>query len=167
MAKRKIDFGEVSTEIRTGGRSRHIPEGDYLIKIMEGSWEEGEKADYIRWRFQVAEGKQKGATLYANTSMSKKALWNLRNLIYAAKGKNVAGKAVNFDPENLVGSVIGATVADDEYDGRLRSVPQDFYPREKYQATEGADDDEDEEEEEVVEEEDDDEALDEVDVDEI
>lgn len=167
MAKRKVDFGEVPEEIRKGKRSRHVPEGDYLLKIIEGSWEEGEKADYISWQFQIVQPKKyKGVTVYDNTSLSKKALWNLRNLIFAAKGKNVAGKSVNFDPETLFGSIIGATIADDEYkkDGNstIRSRPVDYFPKDKYEESEDEEEDDDDETE--VEEEDEDEELEDVDV---
>jgi hypothetical protein len=145
-----------------------VPEGDYLLKVVDSSWEEGDKADYIRWRFQIVKPKKHaGATLYANTSLSKKALWNLRNLIFAAKGKNVAGKAVKFDPESLHGITVGATVADDEYDGKIRSVPIDFFPKAKF---EESDDEEEEDDDEETEEEDDDETeeeLEDVDIDEL
>jgi hypothetical protein len=165
VAKRKVDFSGVSEDIRSGGRSKHIPEGDYLLKIMEGTWEEGEKADYIRWRFQVAQGKHKGTTLYANTSLSKKALWNLRNLIHAAKGRNVAGKAVNFDPDSLTGSIVGASIEDNEYNDRLYSTPVDFFSRDKFEETEAEDEEtSDSDEEEETEEEEEDEELEDVDV---
>jgi hypothetical protein len=169
VPKRRVDFGDVDPEIRSGKRSKRVPEGDYLLKIMEGSWEEGEKADYIRWRFQITTGKHKGGTLYANTSLSKKALWNLRNLIFAAKGRNVAGKAVNFDPESLHGDIVGAAVEDNEWDGKINSVPVNFFPKDNFEAQDEDEDDEDsdDEEEEVEDEEDEDTALDEVDVEEL
>jgi hypothetical protein len=165
VPKRKVDFSGVSEDIRSGGRSKHIPEGDYLLKIMEGVWEEGQKADYIRWRFQVAEGKQKGVTLYANTSLSQKALWNLRNLIHAAVGRNVAGKAVNFDPDSLTGKIVGASVEDNEYNDRLYSTPVDFFTKDKFESSETEEEDSEEEsDEEETEEEEEDEELEDVDV---
>jgi len=171
VPKRKIDMSGVSEEIKGPRRSKHVPEGDYLLKIMEGEWRDGEKADYINWRYQIVEGvggkKHKGATLYDMTSLSPKALWNLRNLIFAAKGKNMAGKAFNFDPESLVGLVVGATVEDDEYDGNIRSRPVDYFPKEKFEASDeeesDEEDDEDDDEEDEVEEEDED--LEDIDVD--
>ena len=63
MAKKmRIDFGGVDKEIRRGSRSVHIPEGDYILKIVEATEETGEKsgAKYLRWTFQVAEGEHKG-----------------------------------------------------------------------------------------------------------
>lgn len=154
MAKRQVDMTGVDTEIRSRKRSKRVPEGEYLVKIMEGSWEEGEEYDYINWRFQIVKGvggkKYAGGSIYTITSMSPKSLWNLRNLIFAAKGKNMAGKAFNLDPDSLVGIVIGATVEDDEYTKgdktTIRSRPVDFYPKEKFEETaveeEESDDDE-------------------------
>ena len=174
MAKRKVDMSGVETELREGRRrSKRVPEGEYLLKIVEGQWQEGDQYDYLNWRFQIVKGvegkKHAGGTVYTITSLSPKSLWNLRNLIYAAKGRNMAGKAFNFDPESLAGLVVGATVEDDEYtkDGTttIRSRPVDFYPKEKYEeATTEEEEDDDEDEETEVEEEDED--LEDVDVDE-
>jgi hypothetical protein len=166
LATRKVDMSGVDTEIRKGGRSKRVPEADYLLKIMEGSWEEGDKADYIRWRFQITKGKYKGGTLYCNTSLSPKALWNLRNLIFAATGKNMAGKAFKFDPEKLHGKIVGASVEDDEYENKVRSIPVDFFPKDKYEEPEEEEEDEDEEEE-TEEEDEEEEDLEDVDVEEL
>lgn len=167
----------VEKEIRKGGRSKRVPEGDYLLKIVEGTWMDGDEFDYIRWRFQIAKGKHKGGTLYCNTSLNPKSLWNLRNLIFAGLGKNMAGKAFKFDPAKLEGKIVGSTVADDEYAKKgstvIRSQPVDFFPKDKFEESEEeeeeADDDADEEEEETEEEETDDEEeeLEDVDVEEL
>ena len=175
MAKRRVDMTGVETEIRSRRRSRHVPEGEYLLKIMEGSWQDGEKADYINWRFNIVKGvngkKYSGTTIYTITSLAPKALFNLRSLIFAARGKNMAGKVFNFDPETIVGSVVGATVEDDEYEERIRSRPVDFYPKEKFAevVAESAaeEEDEDDEEEEETEDDDEDEELEDVDVEDI
>lgn len=179
--KVKIDFGGVDKEIRKGGRAAHVPEGDYLAKPVKAELRKSEKGGgrYFNWRFQItAPKKYAGKTLYVNTSLKPDALWNLRNLINACLGKNVAGKAVNFDPEKCYGKVCGITVEDDEYKDKMRSQIVDFFPESDYNA--GGDDDEDEDDEsddeDEVEEEDDDEEesdddddedLDDVDVDDL
>src|SRR5882672_10709432 len=127
--KIKVDFGDVDKEIRKGGgKGKHIPEGDSLLKIMDADIRKSEKTQsrYINWKFQVAEGEQKGVTLYGSTSLKPEALWSLRNLIHAATGKNVAGKAVNFDPSNLFGKLVGGEVVDNEYvkDGKTKITSQ-------------------------------------------
>jgi len=48
-------------------------------------------------------------------------LWKLRDLLEAA-GLKVPAKAVQVDPARVVGKTIIATVEDDEYNGRVKSV---------------------------------------------
>lgn len=172
MAKaHKINFGGVPEEIRSGGgRAAHVPPGDYLLKIVEAEYRENKKdtGHHFSWRFQIASGEYKGKTVYDITALKPDALWNLRNLIHAATGKNVAGKVLAFDPTKLYGKIIAATLEDDEYDNKVKSRPVDYRPKSELKAgkTEDDEDDEDEEEtEEEVEEEEDD--LEEVDVDEL
>jgi len=172
----RIDFGGVDKEIRKnrGGRV-HIPPGDYLAKVMDVESRKSERTEsrYLNWTFVISEGQYKGTTLYGMTSLKPNALWNLRNLIHAATGKNIAGKAVNFDPNNIVGKVVGIAVEDNEYgEGekkRVNSRVNTTFPKEEYEAAED-DEDEDEDEEEDEEEEDedeDDEDLEDVEVDDI
>lgn len=166
--KMRVDFGGVDKEIRKGGGGRkHIPEGDYIGKIIEADVRTSERTGsrYISWKFQIVEGEHKGVTLYGSTSLKKEALWSLRNLIHAATGKNVAGKALDFDPEKLYGKIVGMAVEDNEYtkDGKTRVTSQvsTCFPRDEAQT---ADEDEDENDEEEEEEEED---LEEVDVEEL
>lgn len=164
----RIDFGGVPKERQQ--RGRHIPEGDYKVKIV--SWKKGWKDDdksnppYYRWRFQVLEGKYKGTPLYYITSMKSEALFNLRNLIFAATdgAKNVAGKKVDFNPDSLVGKKIGTVVEDEEYEGKMRSRAVDVRPMSELDEEdddEADDEDEDEESDEEDDEEDDEDEEDE------
>ena len=176
MAKIKVDFGDVDPEIRkSSGKSRHIPEGDYLVKVNSSETLKSERTGgrYIRWTATVTEpAKFRGTTLRGTTSLKPEALWALRNLIHAATGKNVAGKTINFDPSLIYGKTVGATVEDNEYDRNGKTVLSSqigtFFPSSDY---EEADSDEEETDEEEVEEdeeyEDDEVDLDEVDLDEI
>jgi len=178
----RVDFGDVPQERRQ--RSRHIPPGDYVAKIV--SWKKKYKDDdksnvpYLQWTIQIAEGKHKGVPLYENTSLKKDALFNLRNLIFAATDgkRNVAGKTVDFNPDALVGKKIGIIVEDNEYNNTIRSQIGDVRPLSEMEDDdeEGDDedeegeeeeDDEDDEEEDEDEEDEDEEDLDEVDVEEI
>lgn len=169
----KVDFGDVDKEIRKGGGGgKHIPEGDYLVKIVDADVRKSERTNstYISWKFQVVEpAEHKGVTLYGTTSLKREALWSLRNLIHAATGKNVAGKAVNFDPANLFGKIVGASVEDNEYtkDGKTKITSQvsTCFPKDDF-AKEETDEDEDDDEEETEETEED-EELDEVEVEDI
>ena len=173
MARKiKIDFSGVDKEIRSGGRAAHVPEGDYLAKPVNAELRKSEKSGgrYLSWRFQIIEPKKfKGKTLYDRTSLKPDALWNLRNLINAALGKNVAGKVVNFDPEVAYGKTVMITVEDDEYEGKIRSQIVDYQPKDKFEEGDGEEEDDDEEEydEEEEEEDEEDEDLEDVDVEEL
>jgi hypothetical protein len=155
----RIDFRGVPKEIRK--RGARIPEGDYLVKIVDVERKKGDKSGlpYYNWKFQVvedAQGKTKhaGVPLYYVTSLKPEALFNLRNLIHAAtEGKrNPAGRVSNFDRKSLIGKQIGVTVEDDEFDGKIRSRAVDVMPKSQLEAEE--EEEEEDEEEEYDEEED-------------
>lgn len=160
----KVNFEGVDPEIRKGsGKAKHIPEGDYAGKVVEGDVRDSKAGSrYISWKFQVTKGEHKGATVYGSTSLKPEALWSLRNLIHAATGKNVAGKAINVDLEKLYGKEVGMAVEDNEYtkDGitKITSQVSTCFP-----IAELGDSDEEEEEVEETEEEED-EELEDVDV---
>jgi TATA-binding protein-associated factor Taf7 len=173
--KLKVDFSGVDKEIKKGsGRAAKVPEGDYLVKIVghEVRTTKDKKSKYISWKNQIVEPKKfKGKTLYGTTSLKPEALWSLRNLIHAALGKNVAGKAVEFDPEKIYGKVVGASVEDNEYtkDGTTKVTSQvsTWFPKEEYEEGTEEEEEEEDDDDEEEEEEDDDEDLEEVDVDEL
>jgi hypothetical protein len=158
--KERIDFGGVTGE--PGERSRHIPEGEYLAKIISHKkrWKDDDRTNdpFFSWKLQINEGKYKGTTLYENTSLKAEALFNLRNLIFAALGKNVAGKTVDFDPASLYGKVVAVTVEDEEYKKKMRSHIVDIRPKEELEDEEDEDEDEEGEEDEEDEEEEEDEG---------
>lgn len=171
----KVNFGDTDKEIRKHTKkASRVPEGDYLVKILRGEVkqpQDEDKAKYINWAAQIVKpAKHKGKVLYGMTSLKKGALWNLRNLIHAATGKNVAGKAVNLDLEVTYGKIVGAAVEDDEYEGKIRSRINTWFPKDEYEESESDDDEEDsdDDEEDDDEEEDDteeeDEDLEDVDV---
>jgi hypothetical protein len=164
--KYKVNFEGVDKEIRKGGGGSRIPEGDYLAKVVEAEIRDSAAGSrYFRWKMTVVAGPSKGKSVYMNTSLKPDALWNLRNLIHAATGKNVAGKILEFDPDKLYGKSIGIAVEDNEYtkDGKTKITSQvaAAFPAEELETSDDDDDDDEEEEE------DDDEDLDEVEVEEL
>ena len=168
MAKKmRIDFGGVDPEIRRGSSRVRIPEGDYEVKIIDHSLikdSDTNRTKGISWNVQITKGKNKGKKLRGFTSLKPEALWSLRNLIHAALGKNVAGKAVNFDPAMVYGKIVGAAVVDNEFtrNGKVRitSEVNTFFPSDEVG-------DVDEDEEDVEEEEEEEEDLEDVDVDDL
>lgn len=180
----RLDFSGVPKERRQ--RFRRIPEGEYRAKIMSvrKKWKDNDKTNtpYFAWTLQITDGKYKGTPFIENTSLKKEALFNLRNLIFAASDgkKNVAGRnSVNFNPDVLLGKQVGIVVEDEEWDNKMRStigsiIPLSELGEEDEDEEEGEDEDEDEDEADEDEEEDDEgeeeeededeEDLDEVDV---
>lgn len=154
MPKIKVDFSGVDPDIRRGGGASHIPEGDYLAKIVSSEMRESEKSGsrYLSWKLTINNGEFKGKPLYHITSLKPDALWNFRNLIHAATGKNVAGKAINVDTTALEGKVIAITVEDDEYEGKIRSRIVDTRPKDELDLEAAEEEGEAEEEEEEEEE---------------
>lgn len=137
-----IDFSGVPQEIRKGGQSYYVPPGDYLVKIIEAEKARKDEASayYYRWRFQVKAPEEfKGRNVSMTTSLAPQALFNLRNLIFAATGKNVAGKSVKFEPGMLYGKEIAVTVEDRELpkqgdkEAKIVSNVVDIRPAEEYQ----------------------------------
>lgn len=172
MAKDKIDFGAVPQEIRRGGGGGHLPEGDHLVKIakVEKRWKDDDRSNvpYYNWTLQAVDGQNKGTSVYHRTSLKPDALFSLRNLIHAVKGKNVAGKAINFDPTSFIGEKLGITVQDREYkppgkEPKITSEVVDTFPADELEDDESETD----EVEEEVEEEEEEEDLEEVDLDEL
>jgi hypothetical protein len=175
----RIDARGVDPNIRSGGRAAHLPEGDYLFKVTSHEVRKSERSGskYISWTMTCTSQKYKGKVIYHITSLKPDALWNLRNLIFATTGKNIAGKIADFRPKTIYGKVFAGTTEDDSYiknEGQddekeiIRSVLADIRPKEQLDlGDEGDEDDEDEEdEEEYDDEEEEDEEEDEEDEDE-
>lgn len=177
----RVSFKGVDQEIRgKSERSARVPEGDYALKIVNGRFktDDDDEVTGINWRFTIVKPKKyKGKTLFGYTHLSPESLWNLRNLIHAATGKNVAGKALDLDLEKLYNKIVGAAVEDDEFNKKIRSKPQAFFPvselgkevdeEEEDDEDDEEDDDETEEEEDDEDEEDDDDDLEDVEVEEL
>jgi hypothetical protein len=160
--KIRVDFGDVEKDIKKGsGKAAKVPEGEYLVKIVghEVRTTKDNRSKYISWKNQIVEPKEyKGKIVYGTTSLKPEALWSLRNLIHAALGKNVAGKAVDFDPEKVYGIVIGASIEDNEYtkDGSTKVTSQvsTWFPKDDYEGGDEEEEDEDEDDDEDEEDED-------------
>ena len=169
-SKVRVNFTGVEEEIRKHAqRAAKVPDGDYLVKIMDAQMRENEDTGSrgINIRAQIVKPKKySGKTQYGYCSLKKEALWNLRNLINASLGRNVAGKTVDLDLSKFKDKIVGAVIEEDEYQGKVRSRISTWFPREEFEEAEDDDTDEDEEEEdeyedEEAEEEEDDEEEDE------
>lgn len=150
-SKLTVDFSNVEDR-REGGKAAHVPEGDYLLKvggIELKSKKDDESSKYLNWRFTiVAPEKYKNAgSVYFITSLKPESLWNLRNLLEDL-GITVPKKAVGLPIAEIAksGRIVGATLEDDEYNGKVKSKIAATFKKEVYEATATSSDSDDEEE---------------------
>lgn len=116
------DFTKV--EDRKGG-GVHVPPGDYILEIKD--YEIKAKKDdasrtYINWQLAIIspEAHVGTGTIYHVTSLVPESLWNLRNFL-EDMGVKVPKKMVDIPLAKLIGKQIGATLEDDEYNGKIKS----------------------------------------------
>ena len=160
----RVNFGGVEQEIRKHTqRAALVPDGDYLFKVLDASYRENEDtgARGINVRAQIVKPtKYKGKVQYGYCSLKKEALWNFRNLINAALGRNVAGKTIDVDLDRFKDKIVGGVVEQEEYNNKLRSRISTWFPRDEYEESEDDEDEEDDDEEEYEEEDEDEEEED-------
>lgn len=145
----KVDF----TGVEAGGR---VPEGDYIVKVREVTVEESQSGNsYLKWVFEIADGRHSGKKLYHNTSLQPQALFNLRATLEAL-GMEVPQKALNLDLDTLIGLSCAVSVETENYQGKDRArVVEVFHiddlieedDEEEFVEEEYEEDDEDDEEE--------------------
>lgn len=128
--KRAIDMTNV--EDKGNERPRRLPEGDYRLKIVSVDDHTSKKKEdgsggNPGWKFVLAPVDFPRATYPYYTDFQDKTAFKIRNLLVAA-GINVPKKRVNIDPNKLVGKFVGATLEDDEYDGREKSTIAGVFP---------------------------------------
>ena len=122
--KRRVDFSNVKDGKRYG--NTHVEEGDYKFKVTGVDEIKDDEGEY-RWDFELQMVGRASATYPYRCKLVESQMWKLRNLLVAA-GKKVPKSAVNVDPNNVIGAVVGGTATDDEYGGRLRSVIDTVFP---------------------------------------
>lgn len=162
-SKLTVDFSNV--EERRGANAFHGPEGDYLLQIKGvelKSKKDDESSKYLTWRFEPYAPEQfKGrGSVYHNTSLKPESLWALRNLL-EDMGIPVPKKAVGLPIAEIAksGRIIGATLEDNEWNGKVKSQIAATFKKDQYDAS-GAPAAEDEDEETAESDTDDTEELD-------
>lgn len=120
-----LDF----TNVKDAGsfRPKHMPEGDYRMKI-ESVADEKSKDGNPMWVYTISLVSNPRATYgYYCLTNNEKQLWKIRNLFVAA-GVAVPKKRVKVNPDKLVGMEIGASLVDDEYEGKMKSTIDGVFP---------------------------------------
>lgn len=146
-----LDF----TDVKDGGASfnkKRVPAGDYLAKVTKVEDRPTKDTKEPQWLYTIElQEKYTDRKYPMYCKLVPNQLWKLRNLFLAC-GVAIPKKKVKLDPNKIVGKLLGVTMEDDEYDGKLQSnVSQTFPASELDDAPAG--DDEDTEDEDLDEEE--------------
>lgn len=119
-SKQAVDF----TNVKEGGQfsKKHMPVGDYLAKVIKvEDAQPKDKSDTSKmWLFTIQLQATKSATYPYYCKLVENQLWKVRNLLVAA-GINVPKKRLSVDPNKLVGKLIGVSLDDAEYEGKIQS----------------------------------------------
>lgn len=120
-----VDFSGVKD--RGNFNPKQVAEGDYAAKIIKVEDAESKKDGSFQYIFTIKLDKYSQHSYPYYCKLSENQLWKLRNLAVAA-GLNVPKKRMKFDPNKVVGKSIGVTMADDEYEGKMKSVVDAVFP---------------------------------------
>lgn len=120
-----VDF----TNVKEGGNfnKRRIPAGDYLATVMKCEDSPSKKDEIFQYLFTIKIKAHSQSSFPYYCKLQDNQLWRLRNLLIAA-GLNVPKKRMKLDPSKVVGKVVGVTVEDDEYEGKLQSNISSIFP---------------------------------------
>lgn len=118
----KVDFKDVEAR-------KVVADGEYHSKVADIEVEEGDKAPYLKWTFDIMEPECKGAKLYTNTSLAPQALWNLRSLLECL-GVDTPDSEFELDLESYKGMELKLTVTNEKYEGKNRPKVTDYAPLE-------------------------------------
>lgn len=137
----KVDLTGVETR-------KNLPEGQYMVTLNSASVEKSQNSgnDYIKFEFEVSEGKFRGAKLYHNSSLQPQALFNLKAVL-TALGFSIPNKAFELELEDLIGLTCIVEVTHEVYQGENRARITEFI---------NADDEDDDEDDEDYDEDDED-----------
>lgn len=126
MAKSvNVDFSNVKD--RGNFNPKQVAEGDYaavIVKVEDGESKKDNEFQYV-FTIKLAKFSQNSYPYYCKVVENQ--LWKLRNIAVAA-GLNVPKKRMKFDPNKLTGKKIGVTMADDEFEGKMKSVIDAVFP---------------------------------------
>lgn len=116
----KIDFSGVET------LGRFHEDGDYRLKIVEVTQEQGDKYPYLSWNCESVDDPV-GARVYNNTSLSPQSLWNVKAMLEAV-GIEVPDDELDIELEELKDLEFMGKVEMEPYEGKSRPRLVDFWP---------------------------------------
>jgi hypothetical protein len=154
-------------EAGSGRRSAHLPEEEnpfeFTIESITREIGRDSGKAYLNVKLKVKSGARKGKVVYSTCSLKPEALWNLKNMLISAGLSSLAEKDLRTAQiiKSATGRTLLANVVDDEYQGKVKSVIEDWVVEERPRRSKRQEvDDEDEEDEEEGDEDEDDDDLD-------
>jgi len=133
-----VDFSQAGTRIKE--------EGDYYLKPVAIELEEGDKAQYLAWEYDVSKSKKmkNAGTLYNNTSLSLKSLGFLADIL-EAHGIDIPDEAADLDLDDIIenAEVAGCCVELETFQGKKRAKITDIFSADDVDLEAGGDDGDD------------------------
>lgn len=122
--------------VEVGGKT--VPEGKHQVSVDSASIETSNNSgsQYIKFEFEITEGKSKGSKLFHNCSLQPQALFNLKSVL-TALGFAVPSKAFDLDLKELIGLECTVEVAHETYEGKKKSRVVEFIGGESEDDEEG------------------------------
>lgn len=120
-----VDF----TNVSDSGGSFRVQPGDYAAKIKKVTPGVSKASGKPKLTFELEglNGAVKGRKIFYEVSLQEQALFKFRNLLLSLK-VDVKKSVMKIDITKLVGLVVGITVDDDEYKGKVKSAIIDTFP---------------------------------------
>lgn len=118
------------TNVKEGAnfRPRRKPEGDYKAKIVKADDHQPSNKDKgPGWVLTIQVEGDSRSTYPFYLNPAEKEAWKIGAICRAA-GLKVPKGRMRFDPNKLINRAIGVYLADDEYEGRVKSTIDDVFP---------------------------------------
>lgn len=111
----EVDFGGVES-----GGGRPCRDGRYKAYPTSCELKESESGnEYLKFKWKITSGPDKGAIVYDNCSLQPQALWRLKTLL-EVWGEEVPDGAMELDPDDLTGEdkEIVVEIVNEKYQGK-------------------------------------------------
>ena len=136
MATRQRTAGKgkkgISVDFSDTEKAGVVEEGDYLVEVteVEQKTSESSGADYLSFELKITEGEFAGKKLFHNCSLQPQALFNLRAVLEAL-GMEVPQGTMELEVADLIGMQCGVSVAHEQYEGKTKARPVEFFSAEE------------------------------------
>jgi len=151
---RIIEVTEAMHNVEQGGQAVHLPEGEYLLELLkvvpcsQKQWDDESKNPFMSARFKIIDGPVKNRPYSEILSWSEEGQFRMGRFL-SGFGVGRPKTGTKFDHPKFVqyaaalsqalgGKQVGATLADNSYNGKVTTQAQEFYPAADYEDRKGA-----------------------------